>query len=70
MLFLLTLPFRMLFGLLFGLLLLPFVLALRSRSCCCGSSSRSVVLLVALPFVLLAIGGALLVALGRRPVAR
>ena len=61
MFFLLTLPFRIVFGLLFGLLLLPFAvlivpfLLLRVML-------KSLVLLVALPFVLLAVGGALLLA--------
>jgi hypothetical protein len=65
MFFLLTLPFRIAFGLLllpfallllpFGLLILPFLLL--------RFVLKSIVLLMVLPFVLLAVGGALVVAL-------
>ncbi|MCU1384356.1 MAG: hypothetical protein JWL71_3053 [Acidobacteria bacterium] len=61
MFFLLTLPFRIAFGLLFGLLLLPFALLI-VPFLLLRVVLKSLVLLVALPFVLLAVGGALLVA--------
>ncbi len=64
MFFLLTLPFRIAFGLLllpfallllpFGLLILPFLLL--------RFVLKSIVLMMVLPFVLLAVGGALLFA--------
>ncbi|HET6955132.1 MAG TPA: hypothetical protein VFI56_01085 [Vicinamibacterales bacterium] len=61
MFFLLTLPFRIAFGLLCGLLFLPFAL-LFLPFMLLRLLIKSVVLLVALPFVLLAVGGALLAA--------
>ena len=61
MFFLLTLPFRIFFGLLCGLLFLPFVLLL-VPFLLLRVVIKTAVLLVALPFVLLAVGGALLVA--------
>ena len=60
MFFLLTLPFRLIFGLLCGLLFLPFVLLI-VPFIVLRVLIKTVVLLVALPFVLLAVGGALLI---------
>jgi len=60
--FLLTLPFRLAFGLLFGVLLLPFAL-LFLPFLLLRVVLKSLVLLVALPFVLLAVGAAIVVAL-------
>jgi hypothetical protein len=61
MFFLLTLPFRIVFGLLFGLLLLPFAL-LFLPFLLLRFVIKSIVLLAVLPFVLLAAGAALVVA--------
>jgi hypothetical protein len=61
MFFLLTLPFRLAFGLLCAVLLLPFLL-LFLPFLLLRIAIKSIVLLVALPFVLLAIGLGLLVA--------
>ena len=61
MFFLLTLPFRIAFGLLFGLLLLPFALLI-VPFLLLRVVLKSLVLLVALPFVLLAVAGVLLAA--------
>jgi hypothetical protein len=61
MFFLLTLPFRIVFGLLFGLLLIPFAL-LMIPFLLLRVLIKSIVLLVALPFVLLAVVAAVLVA--------
>ncbi|MGH9806291.1 MAG: hypothetical protein ACRD9W_03365 [Terriglobia bacterium] len=61
MFYLLTLPFRIAFGLLFGVLVLPFAL-LFLPFLLLRVLIKSVVLLVALPFVLLAVGAALLAA--------
>lgn len=61
MFFLLTLPFRIVFGLLFGILLVPFAL-LFLPFLLLRLVIKSLVLLVALPFVLLAVGGAALFA--------
>ena len=62
MFYLLTLPFRLAFGLLFGVLLLPFALLLLPFLLL-RFVIKSLVLLVALPFVLLAVGAAMVVAL-------
>ena len=62
MFYLLTLPFRLAFGLLFGVLLLPFAL-LFLPFLLLRFVIKSFVLLVALPFVLLAVGAAMVVAL-------
>ena len=62
MLFLLTLPFRIVFGLFFGLLFLPFTL-LFLPFLLLRIIIKSAVMLIVLPFVLLAVGGALLVAM-------
>jgi hypothetical protein len=61
MFYLLTLPFRIVFGLLCGVLLLPFVL-LFLPFLLLRVLLKALVMLVALPFVLLAVGAALLVA--------
>lgn len=62
MFFLLTLPFRIVFGVFFGLLFLPFTL-LFLPFLLLRILIKSAVMLIVLPFVLLAIGGALLVAM-------
>ena len=62
MLFLLTLPFRIAFGLFFGLLLLPFAL-LFLPFLLLRFAVKAVVMLIALPIALLAMGGVLLVAM-------
>jgi hypothetical protein len=61
MFFLLTLPFRIAFGLLCGVLLLPFALLI-VPFLLLRVLLKSLVLLVALPFVLLAVAGAVLAA--------
>ena len=62
MFFLLTLPFRIVFGLFFGLLFLPFSL-LFLPFLLLRIIIKSAVMLIVLPFVLLAAGVALLVAM-------
>ena len=62
MFYLLTLPFRLVFGLLFCVLVLPFAL-LALPFLILRVVIKSLVLLVALPFVLLAVGAAMVVAL-------
>jgi hypothetical protein len=62
MFYLLTLPFRLAFGLLFCVLLVPFVL-LALPFLLLRLVIKSLVLLVALPFVLLAVGVTMVVAL-------
>jgi hypothetical protein len=62
MFFLLTLPFRLAFGLLTAVLFLPFAL-LFLPFLLLRFAIKSLVLLVALPFVLLTVGAALVVAL-------
>jgi len=59
---LLTLPFRLAFGILFALLALPFallaipfVLLFSLRFCCCGCCSRRRSRCFVLPFVLIAV---------------
>jgi hypothetical protein len=61
MFFLLTLPFRIVFGLFFGLLFLPFAL-LFLPFLLLRFVIRMAVMLIALPFALLAVGAALLCA--------
>lgn len=61
MLHLLTLPFRLFFGLLFGILLLPFAL-LALPFFLLRVLVKTAVLMVVLPFVLLAVGVGLLIA--------
>jgi hypothetical protein len=61
MFFLLTLPFRIAFGLFFGLLFLPFALLIVPFMLL-RLLIKSMVFVVVLPFVLLAVGGALLAA--------
>ena len=69
MFYLLTLPFRLAFGLLFGVLLLPFALLLLPFTLLIlpflllRFVLKGIVLMMVLPFVLLAVGGALLAAL-------
>lgn len=62
MFYLLTLPFRLAFGLLCAVLFLPFALLLLPFLLL-RFVIKSLVLLVALPFVLLAVGAAMVVAL-------
>ena len=62
MFFLLTLPFRIAFGLFFGLLLLPFAL-LFLPFLLLRFVIKTAVMLVVLPVVLVAVAGAMLVAL-------
>jgi hypothetical protein len=61
MFFLLTLPFRIFFGLLFGLLFLPFAL-LFLPFLLLRFAIKALVMLIALPITLLAVGAALLCA--------
>ena len=61
MFFLLTLPFRLAFGLLFGVLMLSFGLLILPFLLL-RVVFKAAVLLVALPFVLLSVGAALVVA--------
>jgi hypothetical protein len=61
MFWLLTLPFRLFFGLVFGLLLLPFAILL-IPFILLRVAVKAVVLLIALPFALLAVGFGLLLA--------